>query len=79
MHFKRCYFDISGDILNLEVVTFRRQFEESVSRDLDPNQTSFMVNLDNVTRYTKVIRLYYVYGSNESCSDRIGIISWEII
>lgn len=61
----------SGEIINIELVTFRRQFEESVSRDLDPNQTASMVDLDKVSRNTKVIRLYYVKG--QSSGDIVGM------
>ena len=57
-----CFF-CSGDVINLELVTFKRQFYESVSYDLDPDQTAAMVDLDEVSRYTKVLRLYYATGA----------------
>ena len=61
---------VTGDIINLELVTFRRQFETSVHRDLDPNETACLINMDKVSRKTKILRLFYIAGKESR--DPIG-------
>ena len=53
-----------GEIINLELVTFRRQFETSVHRDIDPEETACLVDMEKVTRRTKILRLFYVCGAD---------------